>query len=102
MEGMLRHPWQAPFLCNRPDKNILDLSCSNHPSTKTVPTIKGGLNPIQTKSSGAAPPTAVDPAPGCRFASRCTEAMDICRKEMPQLQKISPEHMVACHLFSNS
>ncbi|PIE68583.1 MAG: peptide ABC transporter ATP-binding protein [Deltaproteobacteria bacterium] len=77
-----------------------------HPYTKallsSVPTIKGGLNPIQTKISGSAPPTAVNPAPGCRFASRCTEAMDICRKEMPQLQKMSPEHMVACHLFSNS
>ncbi len=74
-----------------------------HPYTKallsSVPTIKGNLNPIQTKISGSAPPTAVDPAPGCRFASRCPNVMNICKKEMPQLREVAPKHKVACHLF---
>lgn len=48
----------------------------------------------------------INPAPGCRFATRCEQAMDICRSATPQLltQKYPDGqdviHQVACHLYS--
>ena len=40
----------------------------------------------------------IDPPPGCRFASRCPLCRDICRKQNPGLEEISPQHFVACHV----
>jgi len=37
---------------------------------------------------------------GCRFASRCSKAMDICMNTTPSMTKISEKHTVACHLFT--
>lgn len=37
---------------------------------------------------------------GCRFAPRCKEAMDVCRKEIPPLE-LHQQHLVACWLFSD-
>lgn len=45
-------------------------------------------------------PTAVDVPPGCRFASRCANCMDICRKEPPVLRTVEEGHQVACHLYA--
>ncbi|NLA91615.1 MAG: ABC transporter ATP-binding protein [Synergistaceae bacterium] len=46
----------------------------------------------------------IDPPPGCRFAPRCEQVMDICRNVTPLLKKTSGEgaddHLVACHLYS--
>jgi oligopeptide/dipeptide ABC transporter ATP-binding protein len=42
----------------------------------------------------------INPKPGCRFASRCMHARDICRQEEPLLRSVGEDHMVACHLFS--
>jgi len=42
----------------------------------------------------------IEPKPGCRFASRCMYAQDICRNEEPLLRQVGPGHLVACHLFS--
>ena len=39
----------------------------------------------------------IDPAPGCRFASRCRYATEKC-KEPQQLREVSPGHFVRCHL----
>ena len=39
----------------------------------------------------------VEPAPGCRFAARCPHATELCRREMPPLEEIRPDHLVACH-----
>jgi oligopeptide/dipeptide ABC transporter ATP-binding protein len=33
---------------------------------------------------------------GCRFAPRCTVAVEQCRHEMPPLRKIGAGHLVAC------
>jgi peptide/nickel transport system ATP-binding protein len=38
----------------------------------------------------------VDPPPGCRFASRCPHARDLCRLEDPALREIEPRRFVAC------
>ncbi len=42
-------------------------------------------------------PSPINPKPGCRFASRCRYATDICRQETPELKEIAPEHFAACH-----
>lgn len=47
-------------------------------------------------------PSPIDPAPCCRFAARCWMAQDICSKEEPPLQEVSPGHFVACHFCQHS
>ena len=44
-------------------------------------------------------PNPIDPAPGCRFANRCLQCIDRCRKETPVLQEILPGRSAACHLL---
>jgi len=45
-------------------------------------------------------PDYITPPPGCRFNPRCKYAMEICRKESPQLLKVDSEnHKVACWLY---
>jgi peptide/nickel transport system ATP-binding protein len=46
--------------------------------------------------SGQIPDPAAPP-PGCHFHPRCRYATDLCRKETPRLEEISPGHHVACH-----
>jgi len=41
-------------------------------------------------------PSPVNPPAGCRFHPRCPLAMDICRKEEPELVDAGKEHYVAC------
>lgn len=41
----------------------------------------------------------VNPKPGCRFASRCQSAIDICHYQDTTLKEIKPGHMAACHLL---
>lgn len=43
-------------------------------------------------------PSAINPPPGCRFHTRCSKAMEICRKKEPDLFEISKGRYVACHL----
>ncbi|MBO9605654.1 MAG: dipeptide ABC transporter ATP-binding protein [Paenibacillaceae bacterium] len=45
-------------------------------------------------------PSPVDPPTGCRFHPRCWKATDICRAQMPSLQKVTgtEDHYVSCHL----
>ncbi|CAK7033562.1 oligopeptide/dipeptide ABC transporter ATP-binding protein [Tissierella sp.] len=47
-------------------------------------------------------PSPINPLPGCRFASRCKHAMEICNKEMPSLIEVDNEHFVACHIVKKS
>ena len=44
------------------------------------------------------PPDLLNPPPGCRFHPRCKFAMDVCKREIPKLQEVSNNHLVACHL----
>ena len=44
-------------------------------------------------------PSPVDPPPGCRFASRCPFAEELCRVETPLLRQIKSNQKVACHLI---
>lgn len=49
---------------------------------------------------GMVPPIIAMPE-GCKFSSRCDQAMDICRKTEPQLKELKPGHKVRCHLFQD-
>lgn len=46
-------------------------------------------------------PSPINPPKGCRFASRCKYAMDICREAEPELEEIEKGHSCACHLNKN-
>jgi oligopeptide transport system ATP-binding protein len=43
-------------------------------------------------------PSAIDSPPGCRFHTRCPEAMAVCRLEEPEYEDNGGGHWVACHL----
>ena len=47
------------------------------------------------------PPSAIDPPPGCRFASRCPFSQAICSQDTPPLRTVKDGHTVACHLVSD-
>jgi peptide/nickel transport system ATP-binding protein len=47
---------------------------------------------------GGAVPNLLDPAPGCRFASRCRFASAVCLEATPPLREVAPGHKVACVL----
>lgn len=40
-----------------------------------------------------------NPPPGCIFQFRCPQVMEHCRKIVPPLRELKPEHYVACHLY---
>lgn len=44
------------------------------------------------------PPDLLNPPSGCRFHPRCQYAMDICKKEDPELRMVD-KVKVACHLY---
>ncbi|OYT51771.1 MAG: dipeptide/oligopeptide/nickel ABC transporter ATP-binding protein [Desulfurococcales archaeon ex4484_204] len=45
------------------------------------------------------PPDLRAPPPGCRFHPRCPYAMDVCRREEPEMKAVEPGHYVACWLY---
>ncbi|MBY0123183.1 ABC transporter ATP-binding protein [Bacillus sp. S/N-304-OC-R1] len=45
-------------------------------------------------------PSPVNPPSGCTFHPRCQFAMDICRKEIPNLTEFERGHTANCHLYS--
>jgi oligopeptide/dipeptide ABC transporter ATP-binding protein len=73
-----RHPYTRKLLSAFP--NI-------HADRRTLDVIPG------------APPDLRTPPPGCRFAPRCSFAMDVCREVVPPEVRFSDGVRVACHLF---
>ena len=49
-------------------------------------------------SAPGAPPSLASLPPGCRFHPRCPQAMDVCRREAPELLEVAPGHRAACFL----
>lgn len=70
-----------------------------HPYTnmllKSIPRLdepEGGmLKPIP-----GSPPDLLNLPPGCPFAPRCPNVLDICRQKMPPLGPVTPGHLAAC------
>jgi oligopeptide/dipeptide ABC transporter ATP-binding protein len=46
-------------------------------------------------------PSPINPPPGCRFNPRCEKALEICRREEPQLVDVRNGHFVSCHLVKS-
>ncbi len=44
-------------------------------------------------------PNFVTPPSGCRFHPRCSEVMDICRQQKPELLELDTGHQVSCFLY---
>ena len=47
-----------------------------------------------------APPSLINPPPGCRFHPRCPYAMDVCRREEPPTVEVKSGHYVKCWLHA--
>ena len=45
-------------------------------------------------------PSPLHPPAGCPFHTRCPEAIDVCRTEMPRTIERGDGHRVACHLYT--
>ena len=46
-------------------------------------------------------PSPLSPPAGCKFHTRCPEAMDRCAIDVPVARENSHSHWVSCHLFEN-
>ena len=71
-----------------------------HPYTQAllaaVPTLAPNSEPLAVVQ-GEIPDPSRPPA-GCRFSSRCPQASDRCRREIPGLREVADGHRVACHV----
>ena len=47
-------------------------------------------------------PSAADLPNGCAFAPRCRKAVDLCRKEGPELREVRPGHWVSCFVAQSN
>jgi oligopeptide/dipeptide ABC transporter ATP-binding protein len=43
------------------------------------------------------PPSPTNPPPGCRFHTRCSHTIEVCRRDVPLLAEFATGHGVACH-----
>jgi oligopeptide/dipeptide ABC transporter ATP-binding protein len=67
-----------------------------HPYTRALLASIAGLEPPMHAPRRTAP--AEQPANGCPFVNRCTDAIDICRREEPE-PRLAHGHRVRCHLY---
>jgi oligopeptide/dipeptide ABC transporter ATP-binding protein len=72
-----------------------------HPYTqgllRSIPSLasrKQRLEPIK-----GVVPDPLNAPPGCPFHPRCPHEMEICRREMPPLKEVAPDHQAACWLY---
>ncbi len=74
------------------------------------PYTKGLLNSILRLDKGkerllsikGTVPNLVNPPPGCNFSPRCPQSMPICSKQIPPLQDVGGNSLVACHLYGGA
>ena len=70
-----------------------------HPYTRAllaaVPTLDPESEPVAVVQGEIPDPSR--PPSGCRFSSRCPQASDRCRRDIPLLREVADGHPVACH-----
>ncbi len=73
---------------------------TRHPYTKALLSAIPSLDPDhQSKAQKLEGeiPSPMNPPSGCRFNTRCPEAQERCRKEVPEWREATDGHHVACH-----
>jgi peptide/nickel transport system ATP-binding protein len=45
-------------------------------------------------------PSPASPPAGCKFHSRCSQCMEVCKHFVPDFQELEPDHFCACHLYN--
>lgn len=72
-----------------------------HPYTRgLIASIPGESGEGELYAIPGSVPSPVDPPRGCRFHTRCEQAMADCRAVRPEMVCVGTRHAVACHLFS--
>ena len=46
-------------------------------------------------------PSPANPPSGCKFHTRCSECMEICKSQVPAERDMGNGHMVRCHLYND-
>ncbi|RXT04334.1 ABC transporter ATP-binding protein [Ammoniphilus sp. CFH 90114] len=73
-----------------------------HPYTQALLSAVPVANPLEKKEriilSGDVPSPANPPA-GCAFAPRCPKVLEVCKSVRPELEYVSEDYQVACHLY---
>ena len=75
-----------------------------HPYTqgliRSIPRIdRAATRKVRLDAIAGTVPSLLNPAPGCRFAPRCSFARAVCRERAPPLREVAPGHKVACVLY---
>lgn len=78
-------------------------SSPKHPYTvsllASVPRLDPAMRQAESAPLQGEVPSALRPPSGCRFHTRCERAMPICAEKKPLPLEVSPDHLVACHLY---
>lgn len=45
-------------------------------------------------------PSPANPPKGCKFHTRCSKCMNVCKFKEPEYVEVEPNHFVTCHLFN--
>ena len=45
-------------------------------------------------------PSPANPPAGCKFHTRCSKCMEVCKHFTPELRELEGEHFCACHLYN--
>ena len=72
-----------------------------HPYTQGLISAFPSIKASKTRMTSipGSPPDLLNPPHGCRFHERCLYAMEICRKNEPELMDVGKDHYVSCHLI---
>ena len=46
-------------------------------------------------------PSPANPPAGCKFHTRCSKCMEVCKHFAPEFQELEEEHYCACHLYNS-
>ena len=75
-----------------------------HPYTKAlfsaIPTPDPEVKTDRIILEGSIPSPA-NPPSGCKFHTRCSECMEICKTQVPEEKDMGNGHMVRCHLYND-